>query len=820
MAIHTGENPYIYGLHDPGGEHLMIVNGEAKGWTLVTEAIGAEANERGGGDYTGISNQGIGVIIRLNQSYGENGTIPREARYPEFAQRVANYVQDSKGANIWLIGNEMNFFREQPRKEGSSDPEIITPRRYATCYKMCRQKVKALPGHENDLVVTGSPAPWNNNTSYEADPEGKYPANPNGDWVQYLRDILLAIGPDECDAISIHTYSHGYDPALVTSEAKMDPPFDNRHYNFYAYRDQMEAFPENMRHLPVYLTEANGDREEHAPDPTWPYGNNGWIKAAYDEINKWNTSGQQQIRCMVLFRWMKDDLGWSIDGKPEVQQDFQQAVAKNHKWNPEVGGIATPEPEPAPVPEPTPPPSQPDPPPPAPSPTPPAAIPQPAIPEYRTRYLSHNTPTNVTAKQTLNVTFTLQNAGSTTWVSGGDKPFRLGFKWFNEAAQQATLPPELDFRTQLPQNVQPNQQVTLQAQLRTPDAAGTYQLRWDMVHELVAWFIDKGDAGLLVSPVAVAPAVEIAPVPTPTPTPTPPAPTPAPTPPVPTPTPTPVPEPAVPAGPIQIQNVINQLPRHPTRKYLTRAPCAVGRLIVHHTASDPSVTVQNIAQYHVNQGLPGASAHFYVAANGIAYQAQPLTVTGAHAGQLSRDSIGVSLIGNFMQVMPTQQQLDATASVLAQIANKLELSENSIVGLKEIAATHSPGATWPQWKPTLLAKVRSLIAAAPKKVVGKPIQHYMLLWHKGNGNWAEWELRGALDYISKFPVTIGFSVEEAKLAKAVTIVGGPDGIPAEVDDMLRAAGCKVDRLVGATETDTRRILRELAAQGKQFLNLK
>ncbi len=114
MAINKGENPYIYGFHDTGGEHLMIVDGEAKGWTLVTEAIGAEANDRGGGDYRRITDKGIGLIVRLNQSYGQNGTIPREARYPESAQRCANFVADSQGAHIWVIGNEMNFEQVQP----------------------------------------------------------------------------------------------------------------------------------------------------------------------------------------------------------------------------------------------------------------------------------------------------------------------------------------------------------------------------------------------------------------------------------------------------------------------------------------------------------------------------------------------------------------------------------------------------------------------------------------------------------------------------------------------------------------------------------
>ena len=349
-----------------------------------------------------------------------------------------------------------------------------------------------------------------------------------------------------------------------------------------------------------------------------------------------------------------------------------------------------------------------------------------------------------------------------------------------------------------------NQQVTVQAKLRTPDQPGTYQLRWDLVHEGVAWFTQQGDAGLLVSPLQVTAAVEVAPAPTPTPAPQ----------------PVPVPAPAPGGALVQIQNVINQIPRHPTRRYAQRSTQDIQRLIIHHTATDPSATVARIAQYHVSQGLPGASAHFYVAANGEAYQALPVTETGAHAGQLSWDSLGISLIGNFMQVAPPQPQLEAAASVLAQLAVELGLSPGDVVGFSEIAKTASPGATWPQWKNPLLSRMQVLMATVPVPAAGKPIEHYMLLWHKGSGNWAEWDMRGALDYISKFPVTIGFSADEAKLAKYVTIVGGSGGVPAEVDDKLRAAGCKVDRLAGQTERDTRRMLKEMAAQNKRFLNLK
>ncbi|MEM7344399.1 MAG: N-acetylmuramoyl-L-alanine amidase [Chloroflexota bacterium] len=772
MTLKKGENAYIYGLHDSGGEHLMMVGGEAKGWVLVTEAIGSEPHERGGGDYRSITGKGIGLIVRLNQSYGQNGTIPREARYPEFAQRVANFVEDSQGANIWLIGNEMNFEREQPRRQGSSEAELITPRRYAECYKMCRAKIKALPGHEDDLVVVGSMAPWNAQTKYPADPKGAYPANSNGDWIAYMRDILLAIGPENCDAISIHAYSHGYRAEMVHSDAKMDPPFQNRYFNFYTYKDQMNAIPREMRHLPVYLTEANGDREGHG-GPTWPFGNNGWIKEAYKEINNWNETGQQQIRCMILFRWMKDPLGWSIDGKPGVQQDFTEAIAQNYQWDPtaQPGSPETPE-----------------------TPEGPGVA---AKDGYRAQYLSHNTPTVVPPGQTLTIPLTLQNAGSYTWTRGGSKPFSLGFQWYNAAGQMVRFPSNLDFRTQLPNDVPPGGVVVLSARLRTPNQPGTYHLRWDMIHEFVTWFTTQGDQGLLVSPMTVRQGVTVQPPKT---------------------------------SSLQIQDISATLARSRTSSYPTRSLSAVRRIIMHHSVAN--VTPQRIAQYQVNtKNLPGITYHFCITPQGVAYQTQPMTVISAQATQAYRnDSIGVCLIGNFTDNPPPQVQLDAAAAALAQIVTKLNLTPNQIVGYNELIRTGSPGNTWPRWKGALLGKVSTLMTSGqttpggsepptqtpPQTPTDKPINHYLLFWHRGQNNWSEWDLRGAFDYIATFAPTIGFSIEQAKLAKYVTIVGGPAGVPASAERTLRAAGCQVGRVSGNSEADTRRQLERLAAQNRRF----
>ncbi|MBN1217414.1 MAG: N-acetylmuramoyl-L-alanine amidase [Anaerolineae bacterium] len=763
-GVPYGESAYIYGMHDRGGEHLMRVNGRAKGWVLVTEEIRANPNDQSGGNYKDLADQGFGVIVRLNHAYGSDGTIPHPAYYRDFARRVANFVKNSTGAHIWIIGNEMNFAREQPRKPGTNDPEPITPRLYAECYRLCREAVHQLPDSNHHQVLIGAPAPWNAETPYDADSQGIYAANRlsgspggHGDFVRYLTDICLTLGPENCDGFAIHAYTHGTDPNLVFSDVKMGPPFQKYHYHFRIYRDFMNAIPRTMRHLPAYITEADED------DP-WENANRGWVKNAYKEIDNWNDAGNQQIRAMILYRWPRADQ-WHIDGKLGVQEDFKEAIAKNYQWDPTIGGVGI----------------------------------TMAEFDYRTNYLNHNTPTAMPPGQTLSVTITLQNAGKLTWTSSGSNPIRLGFQWYNAAGQMVTFPADLDFHTPLPADVPTGGTVTLQARLRTPDTPGTYHLRWDMIHEAITWFTTQGDAGLLISPVTVSPGVAIA------------------------------------TGPVaaaQIEDVSASLPHHPTAQYPQRNRAAIRRIILHHSVTPPTVTAQRIAEYQVNnRGLAGISYHFCTTNQGQIYQTQPLEVVSNHAGNHSNDSVGICLIGDFSSNPPPQAQLDATAALLAQLAAELSIPVDQIFGYSDLVVTGSPGATWPTWKGPLLAEVSRLMTSGaavtmptptptPTPTPGKPIEHYLLLWHRGANNWAEWDLRGAVDYIGAFHPTVGFSLEEAKSARYVTILGGVGGVPAEAEQTLRAAGCQVERLAGSTETETRQILEQLIAQRQRFRTLQ
>ena len=53
-------------------------------------------------------------------------------------------------------------------------------------------------------------------------------------------------------------------------------------------------------------------------------------------------------------------------------------------------------------------------------------------------------------------------------------------------------------RTLLPRQVEPGQQVQLQATVEAPAGEGRYILVWDMVHEGVTWFEGKGSPTLSV----------------------------------------------------------------------------------------------------------------------------------------------------------------------------------------------------------------------------------------------------------------------------------------------------------------------------------
>jgi hypothetical protein len=116
------------------------------------------------------------------------------------------------------------------------------------------------------------------------------------------------------------------------------------------------------------------------------------------------------------------------------------------------------------------------------------------------------------------------------------------------------------------------------------------------------------------------------------------------------------------------------------------------------------------------------------------------------------------------------------------------------------------------WTAATTVKVASR-AATTMADSAKPIEHYLLLpvfeW-----GLARWHLSIVQEYVEAFMPTVGFSLEEAKLARHVTVIGNSQGVSVEAVRQLEAAGCHVERIAGRTGTETQLFLKQLA-QNKQ-----
>jgi len=944
------DSEYIYGFHDPGGEHIMLEQG-IPGWVLFTKAIGHDPNDRGGDDFSGFSGRGLGVMVRLNNGYGGLGTIPHQDKYGDFARRCANYVSASSGAHIWIIGNEPNHPIEWPGADwnwSASPPrprsaekrgEPITPDAYARCYRKVRDAIHAAPGHDADLVLVAAVAPWNPLTTYGG--------NEDGDWVQYFRDMLEELGPQTCDGITLHTYTHGTDPALTRSERMVgDQRFSQYNWDFRAYRDFMHAIPNDMRHLPVYITETDQG------DEPWRDENTGWVKAAYGEINDWNKNSTPQIRSLLLYRWPKIDQ-WAIEGKSGVIEDFREALAFGYKWTVESepdGGdsddlwqrlrdieqrfsalqppideatnlaetlkqdeakllnlgqelddvdmlhdslqaldseigeleqtLADLE---------------------GPHAVTPGSPPRPDILDvsldlpqrtkdfWKTRtedeihrIVLHHTVTstdvspdhiaqvhigqgkpgiayhflvtgdgiiyatqpltNIVRQIMSSDTNTEINADSIAVALAGDfranrnvepadeqryaaahliawliRNLRLGSEveqvvfGRSELGEAVTSPGEqwlsgvryknrllADIRTALDSDSSStDSQELLRLRMHVADLeieivqlqamadqVEPLQEELDRLHDTIQ------DLTSEIETVRSQPQQRNAEVARPT-----------------------------------IIDVVDTLPSHPDLPPYRNRTQPISKIVIHHTDTPKNFTVERIAQYHVygsssrKDPWPGIGYHYVISADGSIYWTQRHETHSYHVGAANAYSLGVSLIGRFIQTgydgkpqapadqLPTQAQMNSAARLAAWLMQELPIENvRQVVGHKELGATACPGDQWlrgVRWKDDLHERIMA-------RDQNKALIFYALFWDHGD-SWASADWRNARDYIAHFRPTVGFSVDDALQAQHVLIVGGTAGVSGGDEALLRASGVDVHRLAGADEAETKAMLDELVA---------
>jgi PKD repeat protein len=358
-STNAQESPFIYGIHDHDTniqEYLDHFSaGGVTGWVTATIAIGSNPSDTGGDDFRWIANQGHTVIVRLNNGYCGTGNIPTPDKYDDFAQRAANYVAATQGADIFIVGNETNLAVEWPPVNGHA--QYVSPQDYASLFRKTYNAIKAVrPGAQ---VITQALAPFAGPFSAGSTCGFTHDANPLN-WVQYMNQMLTEIkSTGGIDGIALHINSRGYSYDDIHSTQKVNAGGQNLYFSFYVYKDWVDhGIPADLYHLPLYATESNGIfywSGGHPENPGSHY-EPGWMQEVYAEINRYNqeatASGKPVYRAVNMYRWCAWCDGWNINNSPykgQILSDLDQAIAAQYRWP--DGATPPPPPPPEPLPD-------------------------------------------------------------------------------------------------------------------------------------------------------------------------------------------------------------------------------------------------------------------------------------------------------------------------------------------------------------------------------------------------------------------------------------------------------------------------------------
>jgi N-acetyl-anhydromuramyl-L-alanine amidase AmpD len=115
-------------------------------------------------------------------------------------------------------------------------------------------------------------------------------------------------------------------------------------------------------------------------------------------------------------------------------------------------------------------------------------------------------------------------------------------------------------------------------------------------------------------------------------------------------------------------------------------------LVLHH-AEATSATVQDIHQWHLENGWAGIGYHYYIRKDGSIYRGRPRNTIGSHCLGHNYNSIGICAEGNYMnEYMPDAQK----QAIIALCQELLTIYPNvEVVGHRDLMSTSCPGTNYP-----------------------------------------------------------------------------------------------------------------------------
>lgn len=115
--------------------------------------------------------------------------------------------------------------------------------------------------------------------------------------------------------------------------------------------------------------------------------------------------------------------------------------------------------------------------------------------------------------------------------------------------------------------------------------------------------------------------------------------------------------------------------------------------LVYHHAEASNCTVQDVHQWHLNNGWSGIGYNYFVRKDGNIYKGRPDNAIGSHCLHHNTNSLGICAEGDYTKEIMPEVQKQALIDLGIYLKNKYNIT--AIYGHRELYATACPGQNYP-----------------------------------------------------------------------------------------------------------------------------
>lgn len=192
-------------------------------------------------------------------------------------------------------------------------------------------------------------------------------------------------------------------------------------------------------------------------------------------------------------------------------------------------------------------------------------------------------------------------------------------------------------------------------------------------------------------------------------------------------------------------------------------------LVIHHTVTAHDATPDDIALLHKARGWGGIGYHFLIAKDGTVYYVGDIGTARANVLDMNEKVVGISMIGDFTQYLPTDEQIISCHKLCAYLLESGLFPNcktwDKVVGHKELQATSCPGSSWDKTQSgDMWWRIKTGTQYTPiTPPATQPVTNYEALWNQSKTEFANYknEVKPKLDLLGDLLLALNTTTEKA-----------------------------------------------------------